>query len=81
MGVRGDYLYTQITNPTKKDKSFLEKGVVTTKPDRRLHGKGVGIATTIVRYYNGRRAIRIEDGIFTVEFMLDIKYAEEKTHE
>ncbi len=81
VGVRGDYLYTQITNPTRKDKSFLEKGVATTKLDRRLHGKGVGIATAIVRYYNGRHAVRIEKGVFTVEFMLDIKYAEEKTHE
>ncbi len=80
VGVRGDYLYTQITNPTRKDKSFLKKGVATTKPDRRLHGKGVGIATAIVRYYSGRHALRIENGMFTVEFMLDIKYAEEKIH-
>ncbi len=81
VGVRGDYLYTQITNPTKKDKSFLEKGVATTKQDRRLHGKGIGIATTIVRYCNGRFANRIENGVFTVEFMLDMKFVEEKAHE
>ena len=71
VSVRGDYLYSLITNPTKKDKSFLEKHV-TTKPDRRLHGKGVGIATAIVRYYNGRHAVRIEEGEYRAEFMLDL---------
>lgn len=81
VSVHGDYLFTQITNPTKKTKSFLEKGAQTTKSDRRQHGKGISIARGIVRRYNGRFAARIENGMFYTEFMLDLTYTPEKENE
>ncbi len=48
VNVRGDYLFTQIANPTTKDKSFLENRR-TTKADSRLHGLGTSIARSIVK--------------------------------
>ncbi|MBQ5986747.1 MAG: GHKL domain-containing protein [Clostridia bacterium] len=81
VSVRGDYLYSQITNPTRKDKSFLEKRIPTTKQDRRLHGKGISIAKAIVRYYNGQHAVRIENGMYVAEFLLDMTYRQGENHE
>ena len=81
VNVRGDYLFTQISNPTVKDKSFLEKGGGTTKSDHILHGRGRGIVRDIVKRYNGRVAARIENGVYYAEFMLDLTYQQEEAHE
>ena len=78
VNVRGDYLFTQVSNPTTKDKSFLEKGAHTTKENRRLHGKGMEIVRGIVKRYNGRYAARIDDGVYYAEFLLDLTYREEQ---
>lgn len=80
VNVRGDYLFTQIANPTTKDKSFLENRR-TTKADSRLHGLGTSIARSIVKRYNGRYAVRIEGGVYYAEFMLDLTYQQEEKHE
>ena len=81
VNVRGDYLFTQVTNPTTKTKTFLEKGSVTTKEDRRMHGKGMSIVRDIVHRYNGRYGARIEDGMYYAEFLLDLTYRQEDAHE
>ena len=80
VSVRGDYLFTQVVNPTKKDKSFLDR-VQTTKPDRRTHGKGMSIVRGIVNKYNGRYSARIENRMFYAEFLLDLTCEQEETDE
>ena len=73
VSVAGDYLFTRVVNPTKKNKSFLIKGPVTTKTDSRMHGKGTSIVKDIVRKNKGTMKTRIEDGNFFVEFLLALK--------
>ena len=81
VNVRGDYLFTQVVNPTKKDKRFLDRNPITTKDDRRLHGKGMSIVKGIIKRYNGRYAARIEDGMYYAEFFIDLTYKQEATNE
>ena len=69
--VNGDYLFTRISNPTKRTAVFKRTGD-TDKADKRLHGKGRVIVKGIVKAYNGRLKERIEDGVYITEFMLDL---------
>ena len=73
VSVVGEYLFTQIRNPTRKKRSFLDAGAVTTKGDGRVHGKGMSIVQGIVRKYGGSVRYDIRDGEFVVEFMLCLK--------
>ena len=70
VNVAGEYLFTRIANPTNKTTSFLEKGLPTTKQDGRLHGKGMSIVRDIVKKNDGILKVKIEDGIYYVEFLL-----------
>lgn len=71
--VVGEYLLTQIRNPTRKKQSFLDDGAVTTKEDTRIHGKGMSIVKSIVNKYNGSVHYAIRNDEFIVEFMLCLK--------
>lgn len=71
MSIKGDYLFGRITNPTENGKDFLQKPIVTSKKEKRLHGKGINIVKQIVRRYNGHYSHKIENGQFIVEFLLD----------
>ena len=70
VNVAGEYLFTRIANPTSKTTSFLEKGLPTTKQDGRLHGKGMSIVRDIVKKNNGILKVKIEEGVYYVEFLL-----------
>lgn len=72
MYLNGDYLFASIINPTKLEKSFLDKPVVTSKEDKLQHGKGMSIVRQIIGKYNGHSNLKIEDGIFHMEFLLDM---------
>ncbi len=76
INVVGEYLFTQIKNPTVKSPGFLSGGVNTTKKDARDHGKGMGIVKGIIRKYDGSIRYTIQEGHFIVEFMLCLKEAE-----
>lgn len=76
VNVVGEYLFTQIRNPTLKKTGFLDAGMPTTKADTRSHGKGMSIVRGIVRKYDGSIRYVIEDGEFVVEFMLCLKEIE-----
>ena len=78
INVVGQYLFTRIQNPTRKEKSFLDSGLKTTKGDDRVHGKGMSIVRGIVQKYDGSIRYAIKDGVFIVEFMLCL---EETQHE
>lgn len=67
----GDYLFTRISNPTKRTAVHRRTGD-TDKAEKRLHGKGRVIVKGIVKAYNGRIKERIEDGVYITEFMLDL---------
>ena len=69
--VKGDYLFTRISNPTKKT-AVRNRSGDTEKADKRMHGKGRVIVKGIVKAYNGRLTERIEDGVYISEFMLDL---------
>ena len=71
VNVSGDYLFTRVSNPTTKDASFLRGAIGTTKRDKRTHGKGLDIVRGIVKKYGGTMDVRIENGAFVVEFLLD----------
>ena len=73
VNVVGEYLFTQIKNPTIKRTSFLKAGLPTTKGDTRTHGKGMSIVRGIVQKYDGSIRYSIVDGKFIVEFMLCLK--------
>ena len=66
----GEYLFTRIANPTRKTTKFLEKGLSSTKQDGRLHGKGMSIVKDIVKKNKGILKVKIEDGVYFVEFLL-----------
>lgn len=72
-GVAGEYLFTQIRNPTQKKASFLRDGMPTTKNNTRNHGKGISIVRSIIRKYSGSIQYSIHDGTFFVDFMLCLK--------
>ena len=78
VNVSGDYLFTRVTNPTTKDDSFLRGGIGTTKRNKRTHGKGLDIVRGIVKKYGGTMDLRIEHGVFVVEFLLDTCVKEEE---
>ena len=70
VSVLGQYLFTRVSNPTAKQRSFLAAGAPTTKEDERVHGKGISIVRGIVQKYGGTIRYAIEEGRFIVEFML-----------
>ncbi len=69
--VKGDYLFTRISNPTKKNAVRIRTGD-TEKTDKRMHGKGRVIVRGIVKAYGGRIKERVENGCYITEFMLDL---------
>lgn len=73
VNVVGEYLFTQIKNPTEKKISFLHSEITTTKGDTRVHGKGMSIVRSIVQKHDGSIRYAIENGEFIVEFMLCLK--------
>lgn len=75
VSVVGEYLFTRISNPTFKKKSFLDSGMPTSKEDARSHGKGMSIVRSIIKKYDGSLRYAISDGAFVVEFMLCLKEA------
>ena len=78
VNVSGDYLFTRVVNPTTKDDSFLRGAIGTTKRNKRTHGKGLDIVRGIVKKYGGTMDLRIENGVFVAEFLLDTCVKEEE---
>ena len=76
IGATDGYLFTRITNPTRKTPDMFAAGEMTTKADRKAHGKGRAIIRGIVRKYGGRMNSRIENGNFICEFLLALEQAE-----
>lgn len=72
LGLRGDYFYGHISNPTKKKRSFFEHPIVTEKSDVLSHGKGMQIVRQVTEKYHGQYQNKIEDRMFQVTFMLDM---------
>ena len=80
---KGDYLFVSVTNPTKKQENFFQRPGGTSKEDKLNHGKGMSIIRQIIGKYNGCYKQRIEDGVFHMEFLLDMygRNEGEKDHE
>ena len=75
VNLAGEYLFTRVTNPTKKENSYLLSGLPTTKGAPRGHGLGTGIVKSIIKKNNGSISYSIEDGRFIAEFLLCLKEA------
>lgn len=78
VNLAGEYLFTRVTNPTRKEKSYLLSGLLSTKGAARGHGLGTGIVKSIIKKNNGSISYSIEDGVFIAEFLLCLK---ESAHE
>lgn len=72
VGMKGDYLFLCVTNPTK----VLRTGGdgETSKKDKRLHGFGTRIIKKVVKKYNGYYRCCVQDGFFVSEALLDTCY-------
>lgn len=83
MGIKGDYLFLCVTNPTGKTFADVEANgfLPTEKKDRSSHGYGMKIIRKIVKRYNGRYHYCISDGQFVSECFLDLKYGENSSEE
>lgn len=79
MSPHRDYLYIEVSNETKKSPKDLENGLITSKYDKKAHGKGEAIIKSVVHKYNGHIRNYIEDNRFKVEILLDM-YTNERKH-
>ena len=68
------YLIMRISNTVAKDRAEKALSLETDKPNKSLHGYGSKIVDDIVKKYDGQILRRVEQNIFYVDVMLDIKY-------
>lgn len=69
VGIRGDYMFLSVTNPTSKT---IEDALNTSKQDKVRHGKGMSIIKGIIKRYHGHYNYTIRNGTFCVECILDV---------
>lgn len=64
----------RISNTVAEDRRGEAITLKTDKPNKELHGYGSKIVDDIVKKHNGQILRRIQDGMFTVDVMLDMEY-------
>ena len=68
------YFVMRISNTVAEDRRGEAITLKTDKPNKELHGYGSKIVDDIVKKHNGQILRRIQDGMFTVDVMLDMEY-------
>ena len=75
---KNNTLLLRISNPTTGTTTEKNKLPGTTKADKRSHGIGLKNVRDIVKKYNGTLRVEAENGEFSAEILLEIKYETEK---
>lgn len=66
-----DFVFIDISNPTKKEKLRKGKIIETTKSDKENHGFGLYSLSKVLKKYDGSFETSIENNIFTIEIELE----------
>jgi hypothetical protein len=69
--VKQGYFLFKITNPVVEDRSGQKDFLQTTKQDKKCHGYGIHNIEKAVKKYNGELHIKVENGQFVVEGMIN----------